>query len=102
MRSMKYQQYKQHTNIHKNTSDSNKNKFMNKKVTNKDDTYTYLGTCWKCNEFGHINKECKNSPFNTNQTDHIMQEQTMINTCWTHATLHSVSQIKFHQQHYQF
>ena len=45
----------QHMDMYKNISDSNKNKPANKNTINKANmTYTYLGTCWKCNEFGHI------------------------------------------------
>ena len=45
--------------------------------TNKN--YTYLGTCWKC-EFGHLAKECKNIPLNSNLFDNTIQDQSMINS----------------------
>ena len=81
--------------MHKNTSDNNKNEFTTKNVINKTNkTYIYLGTCWKCNEFGKLAKECKNNPSNTNQTDHIIQEQTMINTYRNACSTSPVSQIK--------
>ena len=35
------------------TSNNSRNKFANRNTLNKTNkTYTYLGTCWKCNEFG--------------------------------------------------
>ena len=37
--------------------------------------YIYLGTCRKCNEFGHVSTECKNNSSDTKLTGH--QEQTM-------------------------
>ena len=58
--------------------------------------YTYFDRCWKCNEFSHLAKECKNSPSHTNQTDHITQEQTMINTYRNAHSTPLVSQIKYH------
>ena len=42
--------------------------------------YTYVGTCWKCSEFGHLAKECKNITSNANQFDNNTQGQTMINS----------------------
>ena len=39
--------------------------------------YTYLATCCKCNEFGHVAKKCTNNPSYTKLND--QQEQTMIN-----------------------
>ena len=45
---------------------------MSKKAINKTSkNYTYLGTCWKCNELGHLAKECKIIIPNTSQSDHI-------------------------------
>ena len=67
------------TDRYKDTSDSKKNKFSNKNTTNKANrNYTYLGTCWKCNEFGHLANKCKSNPSDTKLND--QQEQTMINT----------------------
>ena len=76
----------QQTDLHKNTSNNNKSTFSKKNTTNNTcKTHTYLGTCSKCNEFGHITKECKNNLSDTNLND--QQEQTMINTCRnTHNT----------------
>ena len=85
-----------YTDIHRNTSDSNKNKFTNKNATKQaNKTYTYLGICWKCNECSHMAKECKSIPSDTNQTDHIIQEQTMINTYRNRLSTSPVSQIKY-------
>ena len=95
-RSVKISDIQQHSDIHKNTNDSNKNKSTNKNATNKTNkTYTYLGTCWKCNEFGHLAKECKNSPSDINHTDHIIQEQTMMDTYRNAHSTSPVSQIKY-------
>ena len=45
------------TNTHKNIEESKKSKSMGKNIIDKTSkTYTYLGTCWKCNEFGHLSK----------------------------------------------
>ena len=60
----------QQTAMSKDTSD-NKNKSANINTTYKTNKmYTYLGTCWKCNEFGPVAKECKNNPSDTKLTDH--------------------------------
>ena len=65
--------------VNKDTNDNNKNKFANKNTNNKTNKmYTYLGTYWKCNEFGHVANECKINPSDMKLTDH--QEQTMIST----------------------
>ena len=70
--------------MEKETSDNNKSKFPNKNTTNNGNkTYTYLGTCLKCNEFGHISK---NNPSDTKLND--QQEQTKINT---YRNIHNTS-----------
>ena len=59
-------------------------------------TYTYWGMCRKCNEFGHLAKECKIIPSNPNQSDKNTQEQTMINTFRIACSNSSIPQIKYH------
>ena len=56
--------------------------------------YTYLGTCWKCNEDGHLAKECKNIISNTSRSGHIIQEQTITNTPKYACSTLPISQIK--------
>ena len=69
---------------------------MNNNTINKTSiNYTYLGPCWKNNEFGHLAKECKNITSNTSQSDQITQEQTMINTCRNASSTSPISQIKY-------
>ena len=69
----------QQNDMYKHTSDNNKSKFSNRNTTNKaNKMFTYLDTCWKCNGFGHVAKECKSNPSNTKLND--VQEETMINT----------------------
>ena len=49
MSNMKYQKYNSHTN----KGENNKSNFTSKNTINMTSkNYTYLGTCWKCNEFG--------------------------------------------------
>ena len=69
----------QHTDICKDTNDNNKSKLSNKNTTNTaNNTYTYLGTYWKYDEFGHAAKECRNNLPDTKLNN--QQDQTMINT----------------------
>ena len=66
---------------HKSTDGSNTGKFSSSNAISKTSkSYTYFGTKWKCNEFGHLTKEYKHIPSNTNQFDNNTQEQTMRNT----------------------
>ena len=57
--------------------------------------YTYIGTCWKCNEFSYLAKECKNITSNTSQSDHTTHKQTMINTYRDAHSTTPISQIKY-------
>ena len=66
--------------MYKDISDNNKSKFSNRNTTSKTNKiYTYLGTCWKWNEFVHVAKECKYHPSNTKLNDQ-QEKKTMINT----------------------
>ena len=94
---MKYQKYnlQTHTHTHTDLSEINKSKLMSKNAISKTSkNYTYLGTCWKFNEFCHLAKECKNITSNTNQSSHITQEETMTNT-YRIVQSTSISQIRY-------
>ena len=53
----------------------NSSKTPNKDLQNKtNNSYTILGNCWKCDEFGPSAKECQNNTVTANQ------DQTMVTT----------------------
>ena len=94
---MKNTKYQKHNNKLACTKISdNNNKLANKNVTKKaTKLHTYLDTCWKCNEFGHVAKECKSKPSDTKLTNHWKQEQTMIYTNRNACSTSPVSPIKY-------
>ena len=79
------------------TNGGNNSKCSYRNVLNKTSkNLTYWGTCWRCNEFGHLAKEYQNIPSNTNQFGNNMQEQTMINTFRNSCSDSPALQIKYH------
>ena len=90
---MKYQKYDNKLTCTKTYN--NNYKLANKNATNKPNkTHTYLGTCWKCNEFSHVAKDCKNNPSDTKLTNDLTQGQMMINTYKNTNSTSPVSPIK--------
>ena len=80
--------------MYKDTNDNNKSKLSNKNTPNKAiKMYTYLGTCRKYNEYGHVGKECKYNPSDT--TLNYQQGQIMINTYSNMHNMLPVPPIKY-------